>query len=127
MLFERRGFIIRQSLKLTLRELNWIEREVLWIDIKQWRPGRFIIEHLPKFSWRELHCIEGEVLWIDQRQRPGLRTPLWLKLLMKPLFRSPKLPWIDRDRQLRGLVIQQSPTFWWKAAHKLLIWKIFQL
>ncbi|ANW02926.1 hypothetical protein LMTR13_24960 [Bradyrhizobium icense] len=65
------------------------------------------------------------MLWINQRQRPGLSMALWLKLLMKPLFRSAKLPWIDRDRQMRGLVIQQSPTFWWRAAHKLLISEIF--
>ncbi|ANW02927.1 hypothetical protein LMTR13_24965 [Bradyrhizobium icense] len=75
----------------------------------------------------ELHCIEGEVLWMDQRQRPGLRTPLWLKLLTKLLFQFPKLPWIDRDRQLSRLIIQQSRTFWCRAAHKLLISKIYDV
>ncbi|OCK60036.1 hypothetical protein LMTR3_20845 [Bradyrhizobium sp. LMTR 3] len=67
------------------------------------------------------------MLWIDQRQRPGLGTALWLKLLTKPLFQFPKLPWIDRDRHLSRLIIQQSPNSCCRAVNELLISKIYDV
>ncbi|KRR19247.1 hypothetical protein CQ14_39355 [Bradyrhizobium lablabi] len=74
-----------------------------------------------------MHCIGGEVLWIGQRQRPGLRTSLWLKLLTKPLFQFPKVPWIDRDRQRSVLIIQQSPNSCCRAVNELLISKTYDV